>query len=167
MQADVPIKTVKYTGKDPLGYVLSANLHRRHLNESQRAMVAAKLANMQREDTLKQGSRSANLQNGAMSQSDAADRLHVSPRSVADASKVRSTGTARLVDRVEAGEIAVSVAAKIADLPAAQQEQLASADEATLRNASKKTSRAARASELAEATRAASAAIGSSVYGVI
>jgi N6-adenosine-specific RNA methylase IME4 len=72
-----------------------------------------------------------------------------------------------LIERVEAGEIAVSVAAKIADLPAARQELLASADEATLRNASKQARRATRADELGEATRAASAALGSEVYGVI
>ena len=39
-------KTVEYTGKDPLAFVMAANLHRRHLTTSQRAMVAAKVANI-------------------------------------------------------------------------------------------------------------------------
>jgi ribosomal protein S27AE len=38
--------TIEFIGDDPLAFVLSKNLHRRHLNESQRAVVAAKLANM-------------------------------------------------------------------------------------------------------------------------
>src|SRR4051812_5366204 len=46
LEAGVSIETKPYIGDDPLGFVLSANLHRRHLNESQRAMVAAKLADM-------------------------------------------------------------------------------------------------------------------------
>jgi len=33
-----------YTGSDPLGFVVSANLHRRHLTESQRAVIAAGIA---------------------------------------------------------------------------------------------------------------------------
>ena len=34
----------EYTGNDPLQYVISLNLSRRHLNESQRAVVAEKIA---------------------------------------------------------------------------------------------------------------------------
>ena len=40
------IETVEYTGDNAAKDVISWNLHRRHLNESQRAMVAAKLANL-------------------------------------------------------------------------------------------------------------------------
>ena len=34
---------VPYRGDDPLAFVLSSNLHRRHLDPSQRAMIAAKM----------------------------------------------------------------------------------------------------------------------------
>jgi hypothetical protein len=74
----------EYTGDDPVGFVISLNLNRRHLNESQRAVIAARLANMPRGgDTGKNQYgewQSANLPNGKISQSTAAELLNVSPR---------------------------------------------------------------------------------------
>mgnify|MGYP001052839394 CR=1 FL=1 len=42
-----------YGEQTPLDYVISKNLHRRHLNETQRAVVASKIANMERPSSSK------------------------------------------------------------------------------------------------------------------
>jgi phage N-6-adenine-methyltransferase len=107
--AGVECETRDYEGDDPAGFVVSLNLHRRHLSESQRAMVAANLANMPAHRP-----NSANLQT---SQAEAADMLGVSTRSVAAAAKVRSEAIPELVAAVERGEVAVSAAAQVATLP--------------------------------------------------
>ena len=72
------------------------NLNRRHLSESQRAMVAASLANLV---VGGKETNSANLQNCApVSRSSAAEILQVSPRSVATASKVERSAPAEVVE---------------------------------------------------------------------
>jgi len=88
---------------------VSLNLKRRHLTESQRAMVAAKLANMN------QGARtdlehSANLPE--VSQPQAAAMLNISERTLRTAKQVHHEGAPELVAAVEQGKVAVSAAAK-------------------------------------------------------
>ena len=113
------VREVDPADGDPFGLVVSLNLHRRHLSESQRAMVAAHLANMNRTDTLRQY-RSANLHNDAhpVSLTQAAELLQVSRRSVASAARIRDQGTDELISAVAQGDIAVSTAAHLAQLPA-------------------------------------------------
>lgn len=106
-----------------IDFVVSLNLSRRHLTESQRSMIAGRIANMERTDTLTH-SRSANLQNDdKVSQSDAAAAVNVSTRSVASAKKVLERGTPELIAAVDSGKVSVSKAAKIADKEPAQQKK--------------------------------------------
>jgi phage N-6-adenine-methyltransferase len=121
---------VQFAGADPLAFVISHNLHRRHLTESQRASIAARVANMPR------GHRSdlepsANLQEVRQpslselaavrapmtSTADAAKLLNVSERSVATARKVQERAPQEIVRAVDDGRMSVSLAAQVADLP--------------------------------------------------
>ena len=61
----------------------------------------------------------------------------VSDRSVRSAKVVSEKGTPELVERVKRGEVAVSLAEKVAALPKREQQRLANADEGTLRSAVK------------------------------
>jgi hypothetical protein len=87
---------------EALAYVISKNLMRRHLDESQRAMVAAKLSG------LKPGQRADQVQ--AVPIGTAAAKLNVGVRSVKRARKVIDKGTPGLVAAVERGDKAVSSA---------------------------------------------------------
>jgi N6-adenosine-specific RNA methylase IME4 len=117
---------------DPLQFVLDKNLHRRHLNESQRAYVAAKLAN------LKDGQTKAGAQIcAATSQEDAAERLHVSRRSVQHAAVVRDKAEAEIQREVERGTLSVSAAAQAAQFAPEQQRKIATEASAGRANAAR------------------------------
>ena len=90
----------------------SANLRRRHLSESQRAMIAARIANMSEGRPTKE-----TLPNGRVSQAAAASLLNVGERTVARAVTVQHQGVPELLEAVEADIIAVSTAAEVATLP--------------------------------------------------
>ena len=149
-----------FAGDDALAFVLSLNLTRRHLNESQRAMVAARL------ETMKQG-RPAKDANLHLSRGEAAERLHVAPRTVAHAAVVRDQASPEIRRAVDDGKMAVSAAAQAAKLPVAQQRRIAERAEAGDDNAArtilKQESRAAREIELA----AQQKALPDQTFGVI
>jgi hypothetical protein len=112
--AGVELKFQEYVGDDPLGLVVSRNLHRRHLTESQRAMVATRLADLKR---------GANQHSQGLPIGRAADLLNVGERSVARARGVLQRGVPELVQAVERGEVAVSAAADISGMPESEQRE--------------------------------------------
>ena len=102
-----------------IDFVISKNLHRRHLNESQRAMIAAKIANM------RQGERTDLSPIGEkLSQSEVGKMLHVGKRSVERAKKVQTNGVLELAEKVNSGNLAVSTASVIAEAPQDEQEYI-------------------------------------------
>ena len=104
-----------YTGDDPVAYVISLNLRRRHLSESQRAMVAAKLA------TLKLGD---NQHSEGLPIGRSSELLTVGERSVARAREVQEYGAPELIHAVEQGAVSVSAAADVAMLPQLNQREI-------------------------------------------
>ncbi len=100
-------------GEEMRRFVIAKNMARRHLDESQRAMVAAKLAtNPHGGDRLGASGKFATC-----SQQEAAESLNVSKRSVTAAAAVIESGSEELQHAVESGEVSVSDAAAIVDLP--------------------------------------------------
>ena len=85
--AQVKPRYEKYKGDNALGFVIRANLHRRHLTTSQRAAVAAELAN------LEHGQKTADTAN-AVTQDEAARMLNVSTDSLQRAKKVTCSAKA-------------------------------------------------------------------------
>jgi N6-adenosine-specific RNA methylase IME4 len=135
------VRTEVFTGTDreALSWVISKNLKRRHLTESQRAMVAARLATLKLGDNqhsaaaaqicapsldLGEASPPPSEPEATVSQQDSADLLNVSRRSVQSAARVQEKGSAELQEAVDQGAVAVSTAAEIAEKPADQQKAL-------------------------------------------
>jgi ParB-like chromosome segregation protein Spo0J len=112
--AGVEPRFVQFEGGDPIKHVVALNLDRRHLSESQRAMVAAKLANLPR-------GANQHAQVCASSQTAAAGMLNVSRRSVQKAREVLDAAVPEVVQAVERGDLAVDAAAKVAGLDAQEQ----------------------------------------------
>lgn len=112
-------QSVEFAQGDPLAFVVAKNLRRRHLSESQRAMIAANLANMPRGRRREDKSAPARI-----SQAEAASLLNVSTRSVSAAATVLREGAPGLAEKVRDDVVAVKVAEAIARHPTTEQERL-------------------------------------------
>lgn len=95
----------------PLAFVIAKNLHRRHMDESQRAMVAAKLASLTR------GRPGNNPSIEGISAEAGAKLLNVSESSIERARIVQREGVPELQQAVERGDITVAAAAEVARQP--------------------------------------------------
>lgn len=136
-----------FVGNDEakLAFVISANIHRRHLDSSQRAVVAAKLkpifeaqAAKRQKDSLKKGTKKPvpeNLPERGDARDKAGQAMNVSGKSVDMAAKVIAKAVPEITQAVERGEVAVSAAAVVADLPAEQQKKIASEGPKAVRKA--------------------------------
>lgn len=120
-----------FEGADPVAFVVSKNVARRHLDESQRAIAAAKIAVLQRGDN-----QHASIE--APSQAKAATLLNVSRSGVQRAREVLTDGTPELVKAVEAGRVSVSAAADVATLPKVEQTEIVAKGEKEILEAAKR-----------------------------
>jgi hypothetical protein len=129
---------------DPVDYVYNENYERRHLNESQKAMVAVEMANFdyggdRRSDDFKgprgplkephasQGD-TPNMagDNGdreKVTQAEAAKKMGIHARTVKRAQVVKDHGIPELAAMVKGGEVTVTAAANLARLSKAEQEE--------------------------------------------
>jgi N6-adenosine-specific RNA methylase IME4/ParB-like chromosome segregation protein Spo0J len=151
----------EYEGEDALGYVLALNLSRRHLDESQRAMIGARIANLT--GAGRPPKEIAHI--SAITGSDAAKMMSVGRRNVVHAKKVLREGTQELADAVDSGKIAVTVAAKIAELEPDQQQQIIADPKPD--QAIKKIARQEKEQQLAGKAIGQSLSTNTSLYGVI
>ena len=122
LETGTPVRWETWDGEpgSELEWVLSVNLHRRHLDESQRALVAARLR------VARAAFASADLRSGLAGKSSerVARALNVSPRSVENAAKVLRDGAPELVDAVARGDASVDAASQVATLPHEEQAQV-------------------------------------------
>lgn len=118
------------TVDDPVQYVMSLNLHRRHLNESQRAMCAARAEDVyakaakQRQAATQAKPGEGKVGCGQLATTDngrardqVGEAFQVGGRTVSRAKKVIKDGEPELVKAVESGKVSVTKAESVVGLP--------------------------------------------------
>jgi hypothetical protein len=117
--AKVSLRIDSYSGSDPVGFVKSHNLMRRHLTGTQRAFCLAQLATWapSGRPKLEKGDLSAPFS----TVTDMAKEAGVSERTMQQAKRVVKTGSSALKEAVKEGDISLRRAADIATMPKVEQ----------------------------------------------
>jgi hypothetical protein len=115
-KAGVEFKTVEYDGSDPIAFAISKNLHRRHLNASQRAAAVLAATGWRPHGKAKTAP-------GAVPTAKAlADKAEVSQRTIEQV-KQAVTVEPELGEALKAGTLSAKAAAEVAKLPKAKREK--------------------------------------------
>jgi ParB-like nuclease domain len=113
---DVAVTEFKGTHDEALKLVISLNVERRHLNESQRAVIAAEIAK------LRKGANQYTKEDGSIELSSAATALGVGVASVKRARKVMNEAAPEVVEKIRQGAVRVGAVTKeVLKLPKDQQ----------------------------------------------
>ena len=120
LELDVPPRYIQFADLNlqmtPFDYVISQNCNRRHLTPSQKAALGAEILKARQAVPA-----SAILRSNGKASNEVAKLTGASARSVESAVKVGQKGTESLQQALKAGDIPVSTAAEIADLPHEEQ----------------------------------------------
>jgi ParB-like chromosome segregation protein Spo0J len=105
-------RTVEMSWEEAKAYVLSVNLTRRHLDTSQRAIIASRMA------TLEQGrpaaDEKAQIQAFSITQREAAESLNVGRATLQQAKKLERVSSPEVVEQVANGKMSLHKASKLA-----------------------------------------------------
>jgi hypothetical protein len=104
---------------DAINWIVKNQIGRRNLNESQRAVLAARMVTTAGPG--KPEANSLNSTNKPISTAKSAEICNVGVSAVQNAKKVLDKGSSQLVEAVTQGEVSVSAAAAIVELPKAEQ----------------------------------------------
>lgn len=110
---------------NPYQYVVSHNLHRRHLNESQLAMVAARLANLPNHRPQKEVATGGHLPEEPVSIPEAAEMVGAKRTSMQRAKAIIKNCVPEIVAMVDSGELKLGTARHLVDVPKNEQKEIA------------------------------------------
>jgi hypothetical protein len=116
-QLGIPHTERKYMGSDPAAFVWSVNAVRRQLTPAQRAMAATKLVTAR-------ASMNQHTVKDSVTTKEAAKMAAVGQRTTERARKVIVAAVPEVVQAVEAGEMSLSTAERVSDLPEAEQAKI-------------------------------------------
>lgn len=114
--ADLPFHAEEFDGEDPIAFVLSHNLHRRHLTGSQRAAAVVKATSWRGNGHNK----STSAPGAELTAKELAEKAEVSERTIEHAKTAERAG---LGDAVREGQVSAKRAAEVAKLPKGKREK--------------------------------------------